>query len=241
MRQRRLPGPHVGSFDDTVVRIVESQEQVATTKIARNLEEQDLLEAMLENSKPGEIAPDLHYLLSTPFRYPPLRYGSRFGSTIEPSLFYASLEPETCLQECAYYRFVFWYDMEVPPPGPITTQHTVFNVDVASTSCVDLRSADYDDFREQIRSPVSYEFTQALGSDLRQAGAEMIVFESARGPGNNVGIYAPAVFSGGPCHQDLWNSEVSNDLVFLRGPGGLFRFPLTQFSDKDCQLQRVWA
>jgi hypothetical protein len=239
LTERGLPGPDIGSFDDKVVRIVESQEQVATTKIAGNLEEQDLLEAMLENSKPGEMALDLHYLLSTPFRYPPLRYGSRFGSEIEPSLFYASLELETCLQECAYYRFIFWYDMEIPPPGPLKTQHTVFSVDVVSTSCVDLRNAEYDDFREQIRSTISYGFTQNLGADFRQSGVDMIIFESARGPGNNVAIYAPTVFAGSPCDQALWNSEVSNDLVFLRGPGGLFRFPLTRFSDEDCQLLRV--
>ena len=126
MTTSRFPATTFGSFCGEVVRIVESQEQVATTRIVGNLAEQDLLEHMLEDSKPGSIDPGLHYLLSTPFRYPPLRHGSRFGSTLEPSLFYASMDLRTCLQECAYYRFIFWYDMASPPPNPVTTQHTVF-------------------------------------------------------------------------------------------------------------------
>lgn len=241
MKERGLPHPDIGPFDDRVARIVESQEQVATTKIAGNLEEQDLLEAMLEDSKPGLISLELHYLLSTPFRYPPLRYGSRFGSKMEPGLFYASLELNTCLQECAYYRFIFWYDMTVPPPGPIKTQHTVFKVDVVSTSCVDLRGAEYDAFQQEIRSTASYGFTQKLGSELRKSGVDMIVCKSARGSGSNVAIYAPTVFTGNPCEQELWNSELTDGLVLLRGPGGLFRFPLTQFADGNYHLLRVQA
>ena len=60
--------------DDALLRIVESLEQVATTKITRNLEEQDFLERLIEGSKPGKLDGPLHYLLATPFRYPPLNH-----------------------------------------------------------------------------------------------------------------------------------------------------------------------
>ncbi|WP_206045364.1 hypothetical protein [Oceanicoccus sagamiensis] len=54
-----------------LVRVVESQEQVATNHLVDTLEEQHLLEQMLEENKPGHSHKGLHYLLATPFRYPP--------------------------------------------------------------------------------------------------------------------------------------------------------------------------
>ncbi|MCV6615090.1 MAG: RES family NAD+ phosphorylase [Cellvibrionaceae bacterium] len=39
--------------------------------------------------------------MSTPFRYPPLAYGSRFGSTLERGIFYASQELATAFAESA--------------------------------------------------------------------------------------------------------------------------------------------
>ena len=65
----------------TVYRLVESQEQIATLGYVDTLEEQTLLEEMLETTKPPYpfTTEDFHYLLKTPFRYPPLKWGSRFG------------------------------------------------------------------------------------------------------------------------------------------------------------------
>lgn len=102
-------------------RIVESQEQVATARLVDNLAEQGLLEELLEGAKPAPRpgSERLDYLLMTPFRYPPLRHGSRFGRAYEPSLLYGALAPATALAECAYYRFVFRAGMAEPPPGPI--------------------------------------------------------------------------------------------------------------------------
>lgn len=241
MTTGRFPTTVLRSFSGEVVRIVESQEQVATTKIVGNLAEQDLLEHMLEDNKPGSLDPGLHYLLSTPFRYPPLKHGSRFGSTLEPSLFYASMELRTCLQECAYYRFIFWYDMASPPPNPVATQHTVFRVELLSDRCVDLQSSAYNGIRSEIQSAISYATSQALGSHLRREGARMLIFASSRGPGTNAAVYTTEVFASAPGGQELWNSELSSQLVLLRGTGGLFRFPLSQFAGDDGRLLRVAA
>lgn len=73
----------------TVLRLVESQEKVATTRIVSTLERQALLEDILERSKPPlpAIGTTLHWLLATPFRYPPLRHGSRFGAPLSPACF----------------------------------------------------------------------------------------------------------------------------------------------------------
>ena len=82
-----------------VFRLVESQEQVATNSLVRTLAEQALLEDLIETSKPQLPGPAirLHYLLATPFRYPPLPWGSRFGRCFEPSLFYAARTRDTVL------------------------------------------------------------------------------------------------------------------------------------------------
>src|SRR2546421_6198321 len=46
-------------------------------------------------------------LLSTPFRHPPLRNGSRFGTRLLRGILYGARELPTALAEVAYYRLVF--------------------------------------------------------------------------------------------------------------------------------------
>ena len=71
-----------GTLSGTLWRMVESQEEIATNALVDTLEEQAALEYLLDATKPRRSGlDDLHYLLATPFRYPPLRHGSRFGRT----------------------------------------------------------------------------------------------------------------------------------------------------------------
>jgi hypothetical protein len=236
-----LPPPSFSTFAGKLVRIVESQEHVATTLIVDNLAEQHLLETMLDESKPGAAAGDLHYLLATPFRYPPLRHGSRFGTRYEPSLFYASLDSGTCLQECAYYRFLFWHDMAVPPPAPVASQHTLFRVRVRTGACVDLRTPPFDHHREQLRSPTSYAYTHRVGTHCRGLESEALLFESARGSGVNAALFTPAIFAGEPFDQGQLNSQLSAERVYFRGREGVFQYSLAQFADAAGLLLRVPA
>ena len=112
----------------TLLRLVESQEQVATNKLVSSLADQALLEDMLESSKPAlkNLYQDYHYLLATPFRYPPLLHGSRFGTKQQASLFYGSQNISTLLAEAAYYRFYFWFGMSTAPKNKLKSQHTLF-------------------------------------------------------------------------------------------------------------------
>ena len=108
---------HLQTISGTAWRLVESQEQIATLGYVDTLEEQAILEELLDSVKPPYPAntESLHYLLKTPFRYPPLRWGSRFGRVHEPGIFYAGCEANTTLAESAYYRFVFWYSIASKP------------------------------------------------------------------------------------------------------------------------------
>lgn len=62
-------------------RMVEAQHISSSRDLVESREEHDLLEQLLENTKPI-ISNTKHYLIFTPFRYPPLAYGSRFGTVL---------------------------------------------------------------------------------------------------------------------------------------------------------------
>lgn len=184
----------------TLMRMTESQEQVATSRICNNLAEQSRLEELLEEkSKPP--LPDgvahLDYLLATPWRYPPLLYGSRFGRVFEPSLFYGALSVSTCLAESAYYRLVLLLDMTTLPDSPLRSRHTLFEAKYKTATGLRLHGPAFDAFREILIHPAHYGPTQALGSAMREYGIEAFEYASARDPkgGNNVALFTPKALS----------------------------------------------
>lgn len=199
-------------------RIVESQEQVATLGLVDSLDEQSLLEEMLEAAKPP-LPPEthgLHYLLATPFRYPPLRHGSRYGRRHEPSLFYGSLGPNTCLAECAWYRLLFWHGMETPPSRRIRTRHTLFQTAYAAQRGLRLQEPPCADHHATLAHPSDYTTTQALGTAMREAGIEAFEFPSARCPerGINVALFTPSALAATrPAYTEEWWCDVDGEQV----------------------------
>ena len=177
-------------------RVVESQHQVSTRKLVRSLEEQELLEELIEGAKPPAVAgPSLHYLLATPFRYPPLAHGSRFATRNERGLWYGAESVRTAFAEVAYYRFLFLAGTEAEL-GTLTTELTAFTVLARSEHGVDLVEPPFDAHRAEIAHPASYAASQALGAAMRAAGVEMFRYPSARDPagGACVGVFTPAAF-----------------------------------------------
>jgi hypothetical protein len=216
---------HVDRLAGTLLRLVESQEQVATAHLLGNLEEQSVLEDMLEAQKPPVPAEGsgLHYLLSTPFRYPPLRWGSRFGSRFEPSLLYGSQAVRTMLAEAAFYRFVFWSGMVTPPPsGRLLTQHTSLAAEYRARAGLRLQHEAFAAWHHLLAHPSDYSATQQLGTRMRGAGIEAFEFQSARDPegGINVALLTPkALASPRPTHIEPWLCETT---------GGEVRFSSTE-------------
>lgn len=220
----------------TVYRLVESQEQVATNALVTTLAEQALLEDLIEASKPPlpVAAAPLHYLLSTPFRYPPLPWGSRFGSRFEPSLFYAARAHDTALAESAYYRCVFFSGMSAPPPAPLDTRHSLFGVEISTARGLRLQAPPFDAFEPALTHRRSYADTQSLGAAMRAAGIEAFEYTSARDPGRgiNVALYTPrALDSPKPTSLDEWLCETRADAVtfYSRHGGGIRQFPRASF------------
>jgi RES domain len=200
-------------------RVVESQHQVSTRKLVDTNGEQELLEELLEGSKPpARAAGRLHYLLSTPFRYAPLRGGTRFGSRLETGIWYGSEALRTALAEVAYYRLVFLAGSEAALGG-LEAQLTAFRALVTTAAGIDLTAAPFTRFADALTSPVSYAATHPLGREMRAAGIEAFRFASARDDegGVNVGVMSPAAFGGrDPWSFESWHCVATPDRVDVR-------------------------
>jgi hypothetical protein len=230
-------------YSGSCYRLVESQEEAATLSLVDNFDEQMLLESLLDDAKPPyrDGTGHLHYLLKSPFRYPPLRHGSRFGTRLMPSFFYASETVATCLAEVAYYRFVFLQDMAEPFEGVLRSEHMVFRVELATERCADLTLIDDPDIQASLTHQSDYQYTQQLGGMLVDERCQLIRSYSARDFGGiNLAVVDPLVFCSGPLDQSLWICQLEPDrLAFTeRGRGHLPRyFELQQFM-QDGRLPR---
>ena len=220
-----------------LVRVVESQEQVATSGLVDNLEEQAMLEEMLEQTKPlrPPATRGLHYLLATPFRYPPLAHGSRFGSRHELSLFYGAKTRLTALAETAYYRFVFWCGMRTPPASKkFLTQHTIFGASYKTNRGLQLQHLPFSEYKKQLTNREAYADTQQLGSSMRSAGIQAFEFIAARDRDEGIGValFTPAALATKqPEYQQAWLCETNAHLVrfFNASSGDVHRFEFDSF------------
>jgi hypothetical protein len=181
-------------------RIVEGQHILSSRKLVDTAAEHEVLEQLLEETKPplpsGPEFHGLHYLLATPFRYPPLPYGSRFGSTLERSIWYGAEELETALAEYAFYRLVFFHGTAADLlPSTITV--TALRAGVRTERGADLTAPPFDAYRDRISSKTAYADAQQLGAEMRADGVEAFRYRSARCPngGIGVGLFTPAAFA----------------------------------------------
>ncbi len=187
------------TLEATPWRVVESQQRISTRQLVDSDAEHALLEALIEQSKPS-LAEDaalarLHFLLFSPFRYPPLRHGSRFGRPDQPSLWYGSEALPTALAEMAYYRLLF-FEGTTADLLPNRVAMSAFQAAVRSAAAIDLTARPFDAHARALTSRTDYAPTQRLGSDMRAAGVEAFRYASARDPGRgtNLALFTPKAF-----------------------------------------------
>jgi hypothetical protein len=223
-------------FSGTLLRMVEGQEQIATNRLVHSLQEQAILEAMLEATKPPyrKESTNLHYLLATPFRYPPLQWGSRFGKRTEPSLLYGSMHTHTLLCEVAYYRCVFWSGMTLAPTQKIASQHTAFGIQYQTNAGLALQNLPFNKYQVILTHPSDYSATQALGAKMRAIGIQAFEYISARDSpaGLNIALFSPnAITKPEPTFQENWLCEIDAESVrFYRTTDKqLYTFPVGLF------------
>ena len=204
----------------TLHRLVESQILATTMGFVDDLDEQFLLEQMIDETKPNypPDAENLHYLLKTPFRYPPLDWGSRFGRKHEPSLFYGAQETHTVLAESAYYRLVFWHSMQgTPCKNKITTEHSLFSVDYQTEQSIDLTQPPFAQYNPQLTHTSDYSSSQNLGSDMREAEVEAFIYSSARCQGTCIALFSSAPFvQQKPQDISQWLCETKADKISFK-------------------------
>lgn len=181
-------------------RVVEAQHAISTRKLVDSDAEQQLLEELIERVKPP-LPPEpefegLHFLLATPFRYPPLRHGSRFGTRAERSIWYGADGILTAFAEVAFYRLLF-LEETAADLEPVMVDVSAFQAQVSTPQGVDLTQEPFAGFEAEISSRVSYAASQQLGRDMRAAGLEAFRYRSARdrARGTNVGLFTPRAFA----------------------------------------------
>lgn len=214
---------HIKPIEAEPWRVVEAQHILSARDLVDSAEEHDLLEELLEASKPA-IETQKHYLLYTPFRYPPLDYGSRFGSRQEPSLWYGSLNLETAFAEVAFYRRKFLQDSEAEL-GYLEVLMTAYRACLSTSRGVDLTALPFVEYQHLISHPAEYSHSQALGQAMRESGVEAFLYYSARSEDKavNIGAYFPSVFyprrNQYVNHEQTWLCMANHQVVEFRRVG----------------------
>lgn len=197
-------------------RVVESQHKIATRKLVDSDAEQALLEQLIDEVKPplpiGMAR--MHYLLSTPFRHPPLRWGSRFGTRTERGIWYGAITLGTAFAEVAYYRYVFLAGTAAHLT-PLTIELSAFRAAVGTRKGLDLARPPFASQAKEIFSKTSYARSQRLGAEMRAAGVEACLFTSARDTnrGTNVGLFEPCFTKPSPFDQKTYLCTTTDDFV----------------------------
>ncbi|MGE0461041.1 MAG: RES family NAD+ phosphorylase [Vicinamibacterales bacterium] len=186
-------------------------------KLVDTLAEQERLEAILEQNKPPVPSPcrQLHYLLATPFRYgAPYPRGSRFRRAgFTPGVFYGSRTPATAIAELSFHRLLFFAESPGTPWPANPGEFTAFAVDLRTRAALDLTAPPLDRDRTAWAHPTDYDACQRLADQAREAGVEVLRYESARDPrrGLNLAVLACRAFrSHGPVEQQTWRVDFSS-------------------------------
>jgi hypothetical protein len=206
-------------------RAVEAQHVASTRRLVESNAEQALLEEILDRFKPKISLDKLHYLLSTPFRYPPGMLGSRFRSPADPGVFYAAEERRTACAEVGYWRWRFVADSAgLSSLGP--SAQTLFRVKVKGRG-VDLRKKPFVRERAKWCHPTDYAPTQALARAARGAPVALVRYESVRDPekGGCAVLLDPTAFARRqPLDQQTWLLTVTRGASAWQRDGEAFEF-----------------
>lgn len=234
--------PFAAEFDPVQLRLslwraVEAQHIASTMVLVDSLEEQRVLEQLLESRKPAipANAESLHYLLFTPFRYPPTAYGSRFRRPGEPGVFYGADGIRTACAELGYWRWRFLMDspeLARIPPAP----QTLFRVGLFGLT-TDLRLGALARRRAEWTDPVNYSACQTVAEGARRSGIAVIRYESVRDPqgGGAAAVLDPGAFiNPRPLSLETWYLGITRQRVWwcrerFRGDELEFEFEMTRW------------
>jgi hypothetical protein len=196
--------------------LVEAQHKISTLKLVDTVEEQQILEQLVEGTKPSlppECA-DLHYLLSTPFRYGAIYpMGSRFRRAgLTEGVFYAAEQPQTAVAEIVFYRLLFFAESPDTPWPVNAAEYTAFSVAYATGKGIDLTRGKLAKDRTEWTHLTGYAACQALADAARSAKVEVIRYMSVRDPqhGSNFALLTCRAFARPkPVGHQTWHIRLS--------------------------------
>lgn len=210
---------------------VEAQHRVATMRLVDDLQEQQLLEQILEESKPP-LAPGSagqHFLVATPFRYAS-PFPSRFRRAGEPGVWYGSDEVQTVCAELAYWRWKFLTDSDGLRAAALVTEHTFFQARFKGLE-LDLTAPPLNALRDQWRDAGDYGACHRLTDKVRSSTPAIaaIRYESARREhGSCAAVFTPAALTITASHrQQRWTCKTTAKLVLFTHDADAFQFDAT--------------
>ena len=162
---------------------VEAQHVVSTMRLVDTAAEQDLLEQLLEASKPAlpTIKQAKHYLLLTPFRYRPA-HASRFRPAHARGQWYGAESVVAACAEVGYWRRRFILDSAGLQDQELLTEHSFFQGAIAGRA-LDLMRPPWNQVRSLWTHDDDYSATHRVAAAAQQRGAQWLAYESAREPG----------------------------------------------------------
>ena len=225
-------------FDGTVAvrtmlawRGVEAQHVVSTLRLVDTPQEQDLLEQLLEASKPptpsSAPAParPKHYLLTTPFRYHPV-HASRFRPARARGQWYGGASLFAACAEVAHWRHQFLMDSEGLQAQVLLTEHSFFKARVRGRA-VDLTAQPWLQNRAAWVHPNDYSATQAVAAAAQARDVQWLRYESARAPGHACAVVFEANCLSEPKPSldstlQTWRCKTTQHSVLFAGPESSF-------------------
>lgn len=167
---------------------VEAQHVVSTMRLVDTAQEQDLLEALLEGSKPPmpPAAQPKHYLLATPFRYRPA-HESRFRPKHSNGQWYGAQSVYAACAEVAYWRHRFILDSVGMLDQVLLTEHSFFQACIDGVA-VDLMAPPWVQARADWVHGSDYTATQAVAAQAQLRGVQWLGYESVRAPGERCAV-----------------------------------------------------
>jgi RES domain len=218
-------------------RAVEAQHVVATMRLVDSLAEQDLLEQILEASKPALPQGDetLHYLLTTPFRYAAPQ-ASRFRRANAPGIWYGADSTKTACAEVGYWRWKFLMDSAGLREGELITEHTLFQAKV-NGQCIDLKAPPWKALKTTWLHGTDYSACHELADAARAnpLPVQWIRYGSAR----NLGGTCAAVFDANalklpvPTRQETWVCKVTAKQLMFTREGFGYSFPANLLTSRQ--------
>ena len=206
---------------------VEAQHVVSTMRLVDTPEEQDLLESLLEGSKPAlpHTARPKHYLLITPFRYNPA-HASRFRPPRSKGQWYGAESIYGACAEVAYWRHRFIIDSTGLQDEVLLTEHSFFRARIEGTS-IDLMSEPWVGARAAWTHGSDYSATHAVAAAAREREVQWLGYESARAPTARCAVvFDPdCLFEPGASLDrtiQRWACKASRKSVMLAGNGQSF-------------------